>query len=174
MGELVWIFGYGSIIWRPAFAYVAREPGWIEGYVRRFWQGSPDHRGVPHAPGRVVTLVEEAGARCEGLLFGVGPGDADAILEQLDRRESGGFERLQVEAVRRGGGLVPAIVYLAPRGNPNFLGPAPLDAMADQIGRAVGQSGSNREYLERLAHALEVLDIADAHVEGLLARVHGG
>lgn len=69
--ESVWVFGYGSLIWRPGIAFRERRVARIRGWTRRFWQGSHDHRGLPHAPRRVVTLVPEPGASCEGVAFRV-------------------------------------------------------------------------------------------------------
>jgi cation transport regulator ChaC len=91
-GEPLWIFGYGSLVWRPAFAHVERRAGYVRGFRRRFWQGSSDHRGVPHAPGRVVTLLPgEPDERCFGTAYRVAPGREAEVLDKLDVRERGGY-----------------------------------------------------------------------------------
>src|SRR4051794_30875562 len=91
--EETWIFGYGSLVWRPSFPHAERQRAILKGYARRFWQGSTDHRGVPEAPGRVVTLIAEASARCVGVAYRVEPGDRDEVLAALDHREKGGYAR---------------------------------------------------------------------------------
>jgi len=163
--EPLWIFGYGSLVWRPAFPHAESRPGYIVGWARRFWQGSTDHRGVPQAPGRVATLVEEAGALCWGVAYRARPEEGAAVLRALDHRESGGFDRLEV--LVHGRAVAPplaALVYVAPPGNPNYLGPAPVEEMAAQIRRCHGPSGANLEYLLRLREALHAMDAHDPHV----------
>ena len=81
---MTWIFGYGSLIWNPAFPYDTSRRAVVRGWRRRFWQASPDHRGVPDAPGRVVTLVEEAEASCWGRAFRLDEPDRDQIIADLD------------------------------------------------------------------------------------------
>jgi cation transport regulator ChaC len=174
--DWLWIFGYGSLLWRPGFAHVERRAGYIEGWSRRFWQGSTDHRGVPEAPGRVVTLVPEPGGVCWGMAYRVGSEQREAVLRTLDRREQGGFERREVAVRLRNPGEPPllALVYIAGPENPNYLGPAPLDALAAQIRASRGPSGANREYVLRLAEALERLGARDPHVFAVAERLSAG
>lgn len=166
-----WVFGYGSLVWRPAFAYEDRAAGYVRGFARRFWQGSPDHRGAPAEPGRVVTLVRDECATCWGVAYQVAESEWESVLRALDDRESGGFERHDVEVRFEEPGRSPvgALVYVAGEGNPNFLGPASLDEMAAQVRRARGKSGTNADYVERLAVALRQLGADDDHVFALAA-----
>jgi cation transport regulator ChaC len=161
-----WIFGYGSLIWRPAFPYVERRAASLCGWARRFWQGSPDHRGVRDAPGRVLTLVPRPEALCAGVAYRVEDAAWDEVLAILDARESGGFERrsLPIGFDVNGSARVPALTYVAGEGNPNFLGTAPLPAIAAQIRGARGRSGSNLGYALQMVAALRELQVDDAHV----------
>ena len=164
-GDL-WVFGYGSLVWRPAFPHAERRPGTIVGWSRRFWQGSTDHRGVPEAPGRVVTLVAAPDERCWGVAFRVAREAVDEVIDTLDHRERGGFDRREVvvEFCEARHAPEPALVYIANERNPNYLGPAPSDAIAAQIRRSHGPSGSNVEYALRLAAALREMNAVDDHV----------
>lgn len=157
-----WVFGYGSLIWRQDFPFVASRLACVEGWARRLWQGSHDHRGVSNDPGRVVTLVEAPGEHCYGRAFLIEPD----VFEHLDHREKNGYERHDL-TIHFEDGCVPGVSYVAPTGNIAFLGDAALPEMVDQILRCKGESGSNLDYVLELAAALRRLDIDDPHLFGI-------
>lgn len=166
--KALWIFGYGSLVWRPAFAHAERHNGFVRGFQRRLWQGSSDHRGVPGAPGRVATLLPAAELeRCWGTVYRVEPGHESAVLAGLDVREQGGYQRHRVEVCHAQGSVADVLVYLATPHNPDWLGEAPLESIAEQVRRSVGPSGPNIEYVLRLAEALAAMGASDPHVEAL-------
>ena len=162
--EPKWVFGYGSLIYKVDFPYLQRETASISGWKRRFWQGSHDHRGTPEAPGRVVTLVPARGVICKGIAYLVEP----RVFEHLDHREKNGYARHDIEIVLDGRhAAVQGLLYVASPENPAFLGPAPIEELADHIASAHGPSGSNRDYLLQLADALRTLEDEDPHVLAL-------
>lgn len=156
----VWVFGYGSLIYKADFAYLERHPAAIEGWARRFWQGSHDHRGTPDAPGRVVTLIAAPGALCHGMAYRV----ARDTLAHLDVREKNGYLRFIAKLQLDDGREVDGLVYIATEDNAAFLGPAPEAQIARHIARSHGPSGANRDYLLQLAAALRALRRDDPHV----------
>ena len=160
----IWVFGYGSLIWRPDIAFREVRVARVAGWKRRFWQGSHDHRGVPHAPGRVVTLVPGRGDSCEGVAYLVDRAVAESTFAGLDHREKNGYERHEVRLDFRAGDACDGVVYIAPAGNHAWLGPAPESEMVEQIRRSTGPSGANIDYLRELAAALRELEIDDPHV----------
>jgi cation transport protein ChaC len=163
----MWIFAYGSLIFRPSFAHIERRRAFLPDFMRRFWQGSPDHRGVPEAPGRVATLVPARDQWCGGCVYRIDTNDANSILAELDIREQAGFERhlLSVYDAPEGTAFAEAIVYVARQGNPHFLGPLKESEIAAWIRRCRGPSGPNADYVLALREALRSLDIHDSHVE---------
>ncbi len=158
-GPLTWVFGYGSLIWRPDFPYLEARRAWIDGFVRRFWQGSHDHRGSHDAPGRVVTLVESPGACCYGRAFLV----SHDVFDHLDHREKNGYTRHEL-GIHFDDGVKPGVTYVASHDNAAFLGAAPMERMIEQICRSSGESGANTDYVLELAKALRSLAIDDPHV----------
>lgn len=122
---------------------------------------------MPHAPGRVVTLIAAPRTWCDGMAYLVDRDVVETVFRNLDHREKNGYERHAVSLTFRDGGVVDAIVYIAAVGNHAWLGPAGDDEMVRQICHAAGPSGSNIDYLNDLAAALRDLDIDDPHVFGL-------
>ncbi|RAH38456.1 gamma-glutamylcyclotransferase [Halomonas sp. SL1] len=163
----LWLFGYGSLIWKADFPYLERRPARIHGWVRRFWQGSHDHRGTPEAPGRVATLIAEEGATCLGMAYRITP----ETLRPLDVREKNGYLRELTPLHFEDGTTAMGLTYLATADNAAFLGAAPLDDMARQIAGAEGPSGPNRDYLLHLETALAELGVTETHVSELARRV---
>jgi cation transport regulator ChaC len=103
------------------------------------------------------------------MAYRVAQQDRSDVLQRLDQRESGGFERAEVEVSLKGRDSEPcrALVYVAEVGNPNYLGPAPIETIAEQVSRCQGPSGPNREYVLRLADALREMGASDDHVFAL-------
>jgi cation transport regulator ChaC len=168
----VWLFGYGSLIFKADFPYIERRAASIADWSRRFWQGSHDHRGTESAPGRVVTLVPEPGAVCHGMAYLVTPEE----FVHLDHREKNGYLRLATNITFDDGGVVEGLVYIATGENAAFLGPASEYDIARQIAASHGPSGPNSEYLLELAKALRELGKHDEHVfaiEKHLGEVNG-
>jgi cation transport regulator ChaC len=158
--DSVWLFGYGSLIFKADFPFLDRRPARIHGWSRRFWQGSHDHRGTETAPGRVVTLVPEVDTVCDGMAYLVTPEE----FAHLDYREKNGYLRLATMMHFEDGSGAEGIVYIATHENAAFLGPASERDIARQIAGARGPSGPNSEYLLELARALRKMGKVDAHV----------
>jgi cation transport regulator ChaC len=166
----IWVFGYGSLIWRPAFDFLERRKARISGFVRRLFQGSDDHRGVPGALGRVATLIPTLEGEVVGVAYRLGPDQAPSILAALDHREKNGYARYVLPLFDDdGAAFAEGIVFVATESNPNFLGPAPLAEIAAQIASAVGPSGANVEYVVELARALRDLGDPDPHLDEIVA-----
>lgn len=159
--ESVWLFGYGSLIYKADFEFIQRKPARIHGWQRRFWQGSHDHRGTPQNPGRVATLIAAEGAVCAGMAYQVTPD----VFAHLDHREKNGYLRIFTDFEwLNESGAVEGLVYIAGPDNEAFLGAAPEAQIAHHIANSSGPSGPNDEYLLKLANALRELGEHDEHV----------
>lgn len=166
--ESVWLFGYGSLIYKPDFPYIERRFATIRDWSRRLWQGSHDHRGTPEHPGRVATLVAVPGALCGGMAYRVAP----ATLEHIDFREKNGYLRHAVTLDLGNGEHVEGLVYIADAGNAAWLGAASEADIARHVAASSGPSGRNSDYVLRLADALRELGTDDPHVFGVATALH--
>ena len=163
------IFAYGSLLFRPGFSYLDRVRAVAHGRARSFSQASPDHRGTPERPGRVLTLVEQPGAQTVGAVYFV-EAPAEELLLQLDHRERAGYQRITLD-VMLDGRLVEAVTWIALPGNEHDVGALPLEELAVLIRAAMGPSGRNDEYVWLVERALGELRAEDAMVSALAARL---
>jgi cation transport regulator ChaC len=172
----MWVFGYGSLIWKPNFRFVEKRAAFITGYIRRFWQGSTDHRGTHERPGRVVTLIptHENADKVVGVAFKLDPETEEETLRALDVREQGGYDRVMLVAYAYDTGFpLPerCLCFIANEQNQEWLGPAPVMDIAWQICECAGPSGSNLEYFENLAASLRDLGAFDEHISELEGKI---
>ncbi|XP_077394977.1 glutathione-specific gamma-glutamylcyclotransferase 1-like [Festucalex cinctus] len=173
----LWVFGYGSLVWKPDFVCQSSKIGYIKGYKRRFWQGDDFYRGNKENPGRVVTLVEDQEACTWGVAYEVSADQIEEAFQYLNVRETvvGGYVTELVEFIPRekGEDAVHAVVYIATCDNPAYVGPASHQEIADRIAVCSGKTGHNVEYLLRLADFMRMCcpEVEDEHLFAIEAAV---
>jgi cation transport protein ChaC len=165
-----WVFGYGSLMWDPGFAYVRSYPASLIGYHRQFCLYSHRYRGTPEQPGLVLGL--DRGGSCRGVVYHV-PDSAVAVTKAyLWERELYDYAYVpKLLAVRHPAGRVVAQTFVVDRGQPQYAKGLDLDAVARLIATSVGQRGRNRDYLENTLEHLRALGIVDRGLERLAERV---
>jgi len=165
------VFGYGSLMWRPAFAYVERQPATLHGRRRAFCIYSVHHRGAPERPGLVLGLAP--GGAVRGAAYRVADAAWDETYAYLREREQPTETYVEARAAVRlaDGRRVRALVFLSDRAHPQWAGLLDLDAQARLIAGARGLSGPNIDYLRDLVQHLREEGARDRGMERLLAKV---
>jgi glutathione-specific gamma-glutamylcyclotransferase len=166
-----WVFGYGSLMWRPGFPVEAAVRARLGGWERSFCIYSVHHRGTPERPGLVLGLAEGAGVGGVALRP---PADRwDEVYAYLLEREQPTETYVEALAtVQLGTGeAVRALVFLSDRAHPQWAGRLPLERQAELIAGARGLSGRNVDYLRDLVGHLRAAGERDVTLETLLARV---
>lgn len=168
-GDL-WLFGYGSLIWNPAFHFTERRKGRIHGWHRRFCLWTPLGRGSPDHPGLVLGL--ERGGACTGMAFRLASDQVACELDIVWRREmlSGAYKPRWVQ-VATADGTVDAITFTIDPGNPRYAGRLAEDEIVRVVATAVGRLGPCTDYLFKTAEALAGLGLEDRTLQRLKRRV---
>jgi cation transport protein ChaC len=139
----LWIFGYGSLIHRPGeLTRLSDQREWanLKGYSRRFYQGSPDHRGTFMSPGRVLTLIQKGDGFIWGVAFHVEPANLAEVLSYLTYREQGGYSLTSVQvSLESNSEVVDAITYIALPENKWYLGEASEESIALHALKSFGE-----------------------------------
>lgn len=166
----LYVFGYGSLIWKPGFGHAGMLPALLRGFHRRFCVWSLHHRGTPERPGLVLGL--DRGGACRGVLFRVPAATAPAVLDYLDAREmiGGIYERRRLPVrLLDGGGTRQAVTFVAARGAPSYCRTLAPELAAATIAAGVGQMGPNRDYLLNTVAQLRALGVRDAGLDRIAA-----
>lgn len=162
----LWVFGYGSLMWRPDFPHLERHIGIVHGFHRAFCIYSHVHRGTRDRPGLVLGL--DNGGSCKGVAYRVRGADAETVVEYLVNREM--VTRVYMPrwvTVRIGGRKVRAHTYTVAHNHEQYAGKLTLDAAARAIRNSEGRSGINVDYLLDAVDHLYELGIADGPVHRL-------
>jgi cation transport protein ChaC len=166
-----WVFGYGSLMWRPGFPFVERRRALLHGRRRAFCIYSVHHRGTYERPGLVLGLAP--GGATRGAAYRVAASDWNEVYAYLREREQPTetyFEAWRPVKIE-GNGLVSSLVFLSDTAHPQWAGALTLEQQADLIAGATGLSGRNIDYLSDLVGHLREERVRDRCMERLLAMV---
>jgi cation transport protein ChaC len=173
--EDLWIFGYGSLMWRPGFAFAERVPARLVGAHRALCVLSHVHRGTPERPGLVLGL--DRGGTCRGIAYRVVASQRPATLAYLRAREQ--VTMVYRESMRPVVLLghpqqrVRAVCYMVDRGHPQYAGRLDLATQLHFVRQGHGQSGRNRDYVLETVKEIEAQGIRDFELHLLAERLHG-
>jgi len=164
-----WVFGYGSLIWNPGFAYLRSDTAPLHGAHRALSIYSHRHRGTPEQPGLVFGLSR--GGSCLGVAFEVAPELWPQTFDYLQAREQdrGVYREAWRTVVLSNGTRVRALAYLVDEHHPQFAGRLDLAEQIRLIGRSSGESGRNTEYVRNTAQHLLRLGIRDKSLLQIVA-----
>jgi cation transport protein ChaC len=172
-GDL-WVFGYGSLMWRPGFEFLERVPARLIGEHRALCVYSFVHRGTPEKPGLVLGL--DRGGACRGAAFRIAEKQRAATVNYLRERE-------QVTSVYREvmrsvwlenepRQRVSALAYVVDRGHVQYAGRLSLAEQVRHVQQGHGQSGNNRDYVLSTVGAIEAAGFRDAPLHQLAQMLH--
>jgi cation transport protein ChaC len=168
-----WVFGYGSLMWRPGFAFAESAPAWLAGAHRALCVYSWVHRGTKERPGLVLGL--DRGGSCRGVAFRVEDSAREATLAYLRAREQ--VTQVYVEAWRPvrlhrpDAPDVLALCYIVDRSHPQYAGDLSRERQLEFVRDSIGQSGANRDYVLGTAAHLRALGVRDDRLAWIAARL---
>jgi glutathione-specific gamma-glutamylcyclotransferase len=172
----LWVFGYGSLMWRPGFDFIEQVPARLIGEHRALCVYSFDHRGTPEKPGLVLGL--DRGGACRGIAFRVAAVRRHDTVEYLRAREQTTNVYREVmrsvwlenEARQR----VSALAYVVDRGHVQYAGRLSLSEQLRYVQQGHGRSGNNRDYVLSTVKSIEAQGLRDSQLHQLAAMLHEG
>jgi glutathione-specific gamma-glutamylcyclotransferase len=174
--EDLWVFGYGSLMWRPGFSYLERIPARLIGLHRALCVYSYVHRGTPEKPGLVLGL--DRGGACRGIAYRVAAADRGPTIAYLREREQvtsvylETSRRITLAAAPRHD--VTALVFLVDRSHPQYAGRLHVEHQVHLVRQGHGRSGANLDYVLSTAAEIEAQGCHDAGLHAIVERLKGG
>ena len=169
----LWVFGYGSLMWRPGFDYLDRVPARLVGLHRALCVFSFVHRGTPERPGLVLGL--DRGGMCRGIAYRVAAASRAQTIDYLRAREQ--VTTIYVETMRQieieehARRRVRAVCYVVDRSHVQYAGRLTLLESLHHVRQGHGQSGANRDYVLGTVRALEALGYRESDLHLLAERL---
>ena len=162
-----WVFGYGSLMWNPGFAFEEKSPARVFGFRRSLCVRSHVHRGTPDHPGLVLGL--DRGGSCRGVAFRVDAQTRDDALDYLRRRElvTNVYQERVLPVTLAAGRQVKAIGYVVDRNHLQYAGALSVEKAAEIVATSSGQSGSNDAYVFNTIAHLKQMGIRDLWLEAV-------
>ncbi|WP_191490087.1 gamma-glutamylcyclotransferase [Pseudomonas sp. FEN] len=169
-GGAVWLFAYGSLIWRPECSAVERVRGRVHGYHRGLYLWSHEHRGTPEFPGLVFGL--DRGGSCSGFAYRLSDDQLEASLYALWQREMPvpSYRPHWLSCRLETGQTVQALGFVLERHLPSYAGNLPDHVLNQVFESARGRYGTTRDYVEQTASALRSHAMPDHNLEARLKR----
>jgi len=168
-----WVFGYGSLIWRPGFAFIGQQLALVRGLHRRLCVYSYRHRGTEAQPGLVFGLMP--GGACRGMAFEVSAESWDEAHAYLAEREMdrGVYREVTRPLQLDDGRIVSALTFVVDTRHLQFAGKLDIAEQVRLVRLGVGESGPNPEYVLQTAEKLTELGIRDRYLDELVAALQG-
>lgn len=168
-----YVFGYGSLIWKPGFPFLRSGRALLHGAHRSLSVYSHRHRGTAEKPGLVFGLSR--GGSCLGVAFEVDPANWSQVFDYLQEREQdrGVYREAWRNVTLADGRHVRALAYLVNEDHPQYAGRLSLDEQLAFIRQGSGESGGNAEYVRNTANHLLSLGIRDRTLEAIVTALDG-
>jgi glutathione-specific gamma-glutamylcyclotransferase len=174
--EDLWVFGYGSLMWRPEFRYLERVPARLVGLHRALCVYSFVHRGTPEKPGLVLGL--DRGGACRGIAYRVAAEDRDRTVAYLREREQ--VTSVYIETLRRitlsasPPRDVIALLFLVDRSHAQYAGRLDIERQIHLVRQGHGRSGANLDYVLSTIAEIEAQGCRDCKLQAIAQRLEGG
>ena len=171
----LWVFGYGSLMWRPGFDVLEQVPAKLIGMHRSLCVYSFVHRGTPERPGLVMGL--DRGGMCRGIAYRVAAAKRQETIVYLREREQ--VTSVYLETMRRivledeARRQVRALCYAVDRGHVQYAGRLSVDESVHYVRQGHGRSGNNRDYVVETIRALEALGYRETELHLIAERLKG-